>query len=142
MALGNLVFLLGDIAADLNDLHTVEQRTGYRSQIVGGGDEHHLRQVVIYVQIVVVEGVVLLGVKHFQQGRCRVTVVGILRHLVNLVENEDGVARTGFLDVLDDTSGHSTDVGTAVSANLGLVVQTAERHSHILTLQGVGNRLA
>ena len=68
VALGNLVLLFRDIAAHLNHLHTVQQRTGDSSQIVGSRNKHHLRQVVVHVQIVVVEGTVLLWVKHFEQG--------------------------------------------------------------------------
>ena len=68
VALGNLVLLFRDIAAHLNHLHTVQQRTGNRSQIIGCCYEHYLRQVVVHVQIVVVEGTVLLWVKHFEQG--------------------------------------------------------------------------
>ena len=52
--------------------------------------------------------------------------MGVLCYLVDFIENEDGVAGTCLLDVLDDTARHSADVGTAVSANLGLVVQTTE----------------
>ena len=50
----------------------------------------------------------------------------ILRHLVNLVQYEYGVRRTSFLNVLDDTARHSTNVCTTVSANLSLVVQTTQ----------------
>ena len=38
------------------------------------------------------EGVVLFRVKYFEQGRCWVTVVRHLRHFVNLVQYENGVA--------------------------------------------------
>ena len=37
-------------------------------QRVRRGDEEHLRQVVVDVEIVVVEGLVLLGVEYLQQG--------------------------------------------------------------------------
>ena len=80
------------------------------------------------------EGIVLLRIEHLEQGRCRVAIMGILCYLVNLVENKHGVARASLLYALDDTSGHGTDVGTTVTANLSLVV-------YILTLHGSGNRL-
>ena len=88
------------------------------------------------------EGTVLLGVQYFQQGRGGVAVVGVLRHLVYLVQYEDRVARTRLLDVLDDAAGHGTDVGATVSADFGLVVQSAQRYAHVFALQGVGYRLA
>ena len=87
------------------------------------------------------EGIVLLWIEYFQQSRSRVTVVGVLRHFVDFIEDEDGVARTGSLDRLNDTSGHRTDIGTTVSADLSLVVQTTQRHTDILTFHRGGNRL-
>ena len=42
---GNLQFLLIGVAAQLDDLHTIQQRTGDGAQVVGGGDEHHIGQV-------------------------------------------------------------------------------------------------
>ena len=88
------------------------------------------------------EGAVLLWVEHLQQGAGGVAVMRVLRHLVNLVEDEDGVRAACLLNVLDDAARHGTNVGATVSANLGLVVQTTQRDAHIFTLQGVGNRLA
>ena len=125
VALGNLVFLLRDVATDLDDFHAVQQRTGNGAEVVGCGNEHHLRQVVVHVQIVVVEGVVLLWVEHLQQCTGGVAVVRVLRHLVNLVKDEYGVAASCLLDILDDAARHGTDIRAAVTANLSLVVQTA-----------------
>ena len=88
------------------------------------------------------EGRVLFRVQHFQQGAGGVAVVGVLCHLVYLVQDEDGVRRAGLLDVLDDAARHGTDVGAAVTANLSLVVQSAQRHPDVFALQRVGNRLA
>ena len=65
-----------------------------------------------------------------------------LRHLVYLVEDKHGIARAGLLYRLDDTSGHRSDIGTTVSADLCLVVQTTQRHTYVLTSHGLGNRLA
>ena len=72
------------------------------------------------------EGIVLLRIEHLKQGRGRVSVVGVLRHLVDFIEDKDGIARTSALDGLDDTSRHRTDIGTTVSTDLGLVVQTTQ----------------
>ena len=88
------------------------------------------------------EGVVLLGVKHFEQGARGVAVVGHLRDFVNLVEDEDGVRRAGFGQALDDASGHGADVRLAVAANLGLVVHATQRDADVLASEGVGDALA
>ena len=65
-----------------------------------------------------------------------------LRHFVDFIEDKHGIARVGLLNRLDDTSGHRSDIGATVSANLGFVVQTAQRYAHILTFHRRGNRLA
>ena len=65
---------------------------GMPPQRVRRRDEHHVREVVVEVEVVVVEAVVLLGVEHLEQRRRRVAAeVG--RHLVDLVEQEDRVVR-------------------------------------------------
>ena len=71
------------------------------------------------------EGRVLFRVEHFEQGGGRVAIDRCLRHLVNLVEYEHGIAGTGFLHAFDDSSGHSTDIGAAVPTNFSLVVKAA-----------------
>jgi hypothetical protein len=64
-------------------------------QRVGGGDEHHVGQVVVEVEVVIVEGAVLLRVEHLEQRR-RGVAAEVGRHLVDLVEEEDGVVRAGL----------------------------------------------
>ena len=63
--LGNLNLFFLQVARYINDFHTVEQGRVDVAQIVGRGDEEYLRQVESGLQIVVVEGVILLRVKHF-----------------------------------------------------------------------------
>ena len=68
VALGNLCLLFGDVAAYFYQLHTVEERTRNDAQVIGCGDEEHLGEVVIHIEIIVVEGIVLFRVQHFEQG--------------------------------------------------------------------------
>ena len=70
------------------------------------------------------ERCILFRIEHFQQCTGGVAVVCILRHLVYLVQYEYGVRGTSLLYVLDNTTGHGTDVGTAMTTDFGLVVQT------------------
>ena len=123
--LGDLELLFLDVAGQLDDLHAVLERPRDRRERVRGGDEQDLRQVVLEVEVVVVEGLVLLGVEHFEQRRRRVAAeVG--RHLVDLVEQEHRVARAGLLQALDDLAGQRADVGAPVAADLGLVAHAAQ----------------
>ena len=122
MSLGNLNLFFRDVAAHLDNLHAVQQGAGNGVEVVGRGDEHHMRQVIVNVQVVVVEGVVLFGIQNLEQCRGWVAVDGVLRHLVNLIEDEHRVGRTRLLQALDDTAGHRADIRSAVSAYLRFVV--------------------
>ena len=135
VAAGYFYLLLGAVSAHLDELHAVEQRAGYLADVVGRGYEHDLREVVVHVEEVVVEGGVLFGVEHFEQGRGWVAVHGASADFVYLVEYEDGVVGAGLDDVLQYASGHGSDVGAPVSAYLGLVVQSAQAGPDVLALQ-------
>ena len=114
--------------------------SGMPLERVGRGDEHHVGQVVVEVEVVVVERVVLLGVEHLEQGRCRVAAE-VRRHLVDLVEQEHRVVGADLLEALDDLAGQRADVGAPVAADLGLVAHAAERQAHELASGGPGDAL-
>jgi hypothetical protein len=63
---------------------------GIGVQDVRRADEHHVREVVLDVEVVVEERVVLLGVEHLEQRRRRVAAE-VHRHLVDFVEQEHRV---------------------------------------------------
>ena len=84
--LGNLNLILEDISRDIYQLHTVTQGRVDSRNIVCRSDKEHLRQVVLHVEVVVVEGGFLLRVEHLKQCRRRVAVVRY-GHLVHLVED-------------------------------------------------------
>ena len=142
VALGNLDFLFKNVAAEVDDLHAVEQGGLYGAESVGSGDEKDVREVVVEVEVVVVEGLVLLGVEYFEQCRGGVAVVAHAVDFVNLVEDEDGVAEASFLDVLYDAAGHGADVGAAVATDFSFVVEAAECHTDILAVHGGGDAFA
>ncbi len=101
VALGDVELLELGVAGDADDLHPVLQRPRDALERVRGGDEHHLRKIVVDVEVVVVERAVLLGIEHLEQRRRRIAAeVG--RHLVDLVEQEDRIAGSGLLHRLDD----------------------------------------
>ena len=119
----------------------VEQGRGDRLEHVGRGDEHHLREVEIDVEVMVAEGRVLLGVEDFQQ-RGRGVAAEVGAELVDLVEHEDRVVGPRLADSLDDPAGHGGDVGAAVAADLGLVVDAAQADPDELAAQRLGDALA
>ncbi|KAJ0336313.1 hypothetical protein COL154_014365, partial [Colletotrichum chrysophilum] len=135
----DLDLLVLGVTCDADDLHAVHQRPGNVERI-GRGDEHHVGEVVFDLEIVVVEGAVLLRIEHLEQGRGRVAAE-IGAHLVDLVEQEERVGLLGLLHRLDDLAGHRADIGTAVAGYLGLVPYAAKRHPHIFATRGLGDRL-
>ena len=78
------------VAREVDRLHAVLERRRDRVGDVGGGDEEHSREVVLDVQVVVHEGVVLLGVEDLEQ-RGRRVAAEVRAQLVHLVEEEDRV---------------------------------------------------
>ena len=105
------------------------------------GDEHHVGEIVVDLEIVIVEGVVLLGIEHLEQSRGRIAAE-IGAHLVDLVEQEQRVRGLGLAHRLDDLAGHRADIGAPVAADLGLVAHAAERHAHELAAGRLRDRLA
>ena len=125
MVTGDVELLLVGVARQLDDLHPVEQRAWDGARGVGGGDEEDVGQVERQLDEVVAEGAVLFGVQDLQQGRGRVAAhVG--PDLVDLIEEQERVARPGLPHGVHDPPGHGADVGLAVAADVGLVVDAAE----------------
>ena len=140
--------LLGDlelfglrVARNPDDLHAVLQRPRNPVERIRRGNEHHLRQVVIAVEIVIVEGAVLLGIEHFEQRRRRIAAeVG--RHLVDFVQQHHGVGGSRLAHPLDHFAGQRADIGAPMAADFGLVAHAAERHADELAAGRARDRLA
>ncbi len=104
------------------------------SDDVRGRDEHHVREIVGDLEVVVGEGVVLLRVEHLEQRR-RGIAAEVVADLVDLVEHEDRVDRPDLLHALDDLARERADVRSTVTADGGLVMHTAERDAVELAAQ-------
>jgi hypothetical protein len=133
--------LLDGVAVEADDLHAVQQRAGNGLGLVGGGDEHDLREVELHVEVVVAERRVLRRVEHLEQGRARVPAP-VRADLVDLVEEDDRVHRPRVAQGAHQAARERADVRAAVAADLGLVTDAAERHAHELAAHGAGDRLA
>ena len=140
VALCDLELFLVGVAVELDDLHAVEQGAWDRRGGVRGGDEEHTGQIKRQLEEVIAKAPVLLSVQSFEQGRCGVAAV-VGGKLVDLVEHHQGIAGLGLNDAADDAPGHGADVGAAVTADLGLVMHTAEGDAHELSVRGGGNAL-
>ena len=133
------LFILG-VTGNPDDLHPIHQRRRH-PQRVRRGHEHHIGQVVINFQVMVVEGRILLRVQDLQQRRGRVTPpVGA--KLVDFIQQEQRIGRLGLLHALNHLAGHGTDIGPPVATDFRFVPDTAKRHPHEITARRPGNRLA
>ena len=79
-----------------------------------------------HIEVVIDKFLVLRGVEDFQKCCGRVALIRF-GHLVDFVEQEDGVLCLDGADALDDAARHCADVRAAVPANLGFVAHAAER---------------
>src|SRR3712207_3618190 len=93
----------------------------------------------IYVEVVVAEGRVLLGVEHLEHRAGRIAAV-VRAHLVDLVDHEHGVLGARVAQRPDDHAGHGADVGPPVAPDLGLVADAAGADALELALHRPGDR--
>ena len=128
------------VGRQLDNLHTVEQRTRNGRKIVRSRQEHHVGQIKRQFNVVVAEGNILLGVQHFKHRRCRIAAE-VVAHLVNLVEQDERVGSTGTAQRIHNTAGHCADVGLAVTADIRLITHTAEAHARVVAAHGLCNGL-
>ena len=140
VTLGDLQLLLLDVAGKINHFHAVHQRCWNLLGVVGRRDEHHFAQIKRHAQVVIGEVRVLRGVQHFQQRRTGVALEAAAQ-LVHLVEQHHRVLGARTSKPLDDPPRHRADVGAAVTANVGLVARAAQRDSHVLAAQALGDAL-
>ena len=141
MLAGDLQLLVLCVTVQADDLHPVQERSGNRFRDVPRRDEEHVGEVQVHFQVVVAEGVVLGGVKNLEERRRGVaTPVGA--DLVDLVKHDDRVAGSRLFQRAHYAPGQRADVGAAMAADLGFVMDTAQRDAGELAAQRAGDRLA
>ena len=84
---------------------------------------------------------VLLGIEGFEQRRSGIAAE-VAADLVDFVEHENRIFGFGAANALDDLSGQRADVGAAMAADFGFIVNAAEREPHELAAEGARDRLA
>ena len=88
----------------------------------------------------VTESVVLFRVKCFEQSRSRVaTEVG--SHFVNFVQQEHRVHTATSLHTVNNSAGHSTNVGTAMTTNFSLVTNATQGNAGVLATDSFSNAM-
>jgi len=90
---------------------------------------------------VVTESVVLFRVKCFKQSRSRVaTEVG--SHFVNFVKQEHRVHTATSLHTVNNSAGHSANIGTAMTTNFSLVTNTTQGNTGVLASDSFSNAVS
>ena len=139
VALGDLQLFLVGVAAQFNQLHTVEEGSGNGIGGIGGGDEHDAAEVNRQLHEMVAERAVLLGIQHLKECRGGIAA-GVVCQLVNLVQHQQRIHRTCADEGVDNTTGHGADIGLTVTTDVRLITDAAERETGQLTVHGLGNR--
>ncbi len=136
VTLGDEHLLVVGVAVEADELHAIEQRPRDGVGDVGRGDEDHVAEVELDLEVVIAERVVLRGVEHLEQCSRRVATPAPGAQLVDLVEQDDGVHRAGLDDGPGDAPRLAADIGAPVPADLGLVAHPAECDAHELATHG------
>ena len=103
--------------------------SGTRRQRVGGRDEQDLREVVVDLEVVVVEGAVLLGVEDLQQCGGRDRPGSPARACRSRRAASTGLTTSARRMAWMIAPGQGADVGAPVAANLRFVPNAAEGHA-------------
>ena len=138
--LGDLALFVLGVARERNDLHPV-QKWARHVVAVRGGQEHHVREVILNLKIVVHKGAILFRIKHFEHRRGRIATE-VLPHLVDLIEQDQRVRGLGLFQRLNDLARHGANVGPAVAADLGLVAHATQRNPDELATRRLGHGFA
>ena len=131
------LFLIG-IAAQLDNLHTVQQRAGNGVGGIGRGDEHDPAQVHGDFQEMISEAAVLLAIQHLQQSGGGIAT-HIAGQLVDLIQHQQGVHGSAVDQAVNDAAGHSAYVSLAVTADVCLIPHAAQADAVELAIHSLGN---
>ena len=140
MPFNNLHFLILGIARNPNNLHPVQKRPRHRRQIIGRTHKHHIRQVIINLQIMILKRRILLRIQNLKQRRTRITAI-VRPQLINLIQQEERVHRFRLLHPLNNLARQRTNISTAMPANFTFIPHAAKRHPHKIPPRHLRNRL-
>ena len=116
IVLRDLDLLLCEVSADIDHLHTVLEGRLNAVYIVRRGDKQDVRKIVIDIEVVIMEGRILLRIKGFKESRRRIALE-VAADLVNLVEHNHRIGCTRTVDAVEDTSRKCTDICLPMTAD-------------------------
>ena len=90
MARSNLIFFLMRIAAQGNDIHTIQQRSGNSAVIIGRCQEQNFAEIKGHINIMIIKCGILLRIENLQQRGGRIAAIAAPQ-LVHLVKQNQRV---------------------------------------------------
>ena len=120
-----MVFFIFGVPGQPDDFHAVLQRQRNVRQGVGGRNKQNVGQVVVQIQVMVVEGKVLLGIENLQQRRRRIAPE-IHAHFIDFIQAKYRIIDADFFQGLENLAGKRPDVGPAVSPNFSFIPHAAQ----------------
>ena len=139
MSLGDLHLFLVGVAAQLNDLHAIQQRARDRIRRVGRCNEHHAAEIHRDLQKMIPKAAVLLAVQHLQQCRSRIAP-HVAGQLVYLVQHQQRIHGAAVDESVHNAAGHGANVCLAMPPNVRLVPHAAQADAVEFSVHGLGHR--
>src|SRR5215813_9662629 len=139
MSPGNLELLAFRVARKPDNLEPVLKGRRNRMQHVGSCYEHHIRKIILDIQIMIVKREVLFRVEDFKQC-CRWIAAKIHSQLVDFIQHYQRVHRSRLLHHLNNLTRQSTDVSAAMSSYFRFIPNSAQTKAHKLATGCFGNR--
>ncbi len=86
MELGDFHFFIFGITRNTNDFHAVQKRL-WHVQTIRRRDEHDVRKIIIYIQIMIIKCIILFRIQHFEKRRRRIPPM-IHTHFIHFIKKE------------------------------------------------------
>ena len=87
------------------------------------------------------KSIILLRIQNLKEGCRRITVIGSGK-LIHLIQYHDRIGNTRLLYTIHDSTGHGTEIGSSVTADVRLVSYTAKTHANIFSSESLRNALS
>ena len=87
------------------------------------------------------ERIILLRIQNLKEGSRRITVIGSGK-LIHLIQYHDRIGNACLLYAVHDSTGHGTEIGSSVPANIRLISYTAKTHANIFSSESLRNALS
>ena len=130
----NHQFFFIRIRTQFDNLHTIQQWARNCIQCIGSGNKHDLRKIIGNLQIMIPIGLVLLGIQYFQQSRTGIAPI-IGAHFIDLVQQEQWVAALCLGQRCDHPTGHRTDIGLPMTADIRFIPHATQRNPSHISIQ-------